>query len=310
MNLDYICLVEEIVSDSETTAVNLALSPGGSAANTIYGLARLGIKTSFVGAIGDDAEGKKLLRNFKAAGVDTAHIRIKRGATTGLAFCFSSKQGQRAIYVLPGANNLLDADDVDLTYINRAQIVHFSSFAHEKQLNLQIELASNLTSSTKLSLSPGTLYARKGLKALTPLLEHSYIVFLNDDEIKLLTGKDFKAGAELLLKLGCHIVVVTLGKGIPLNDSRRVISYIRTQDSEYQVTTADKALASIESTGAGDAFACGFLFGILNNKTLYECGILGDIVARFAIKAPGGRKGFPTLTQLSSAYLKRTGAHI
>jgi len=307
MNLDYICRVEETLNDGETMVTDFTPSPGGSAANTIYGLAKLGIKTGFVGTVGNDAEGRRLVRNLKAVGIDTSHIRVKKDAKTGLAFCFSDKKGRRAIYLLSGANSLLDSQDIDIAYLSRSQIVHLSSFAHDKQLRLQIEVTGNLQSSTKLSLAPGTLYASKGLKVLTPLLERAHITFLNREEIELLTGKDFRTGAKTLLALGCHIVVVTLGRGIALSDGKKATSYIGTTETEYHITSIEEAPKDIESTGAGDAFACGFLFGMLKNKTPSECGLLGDIVARFVISAPGGRKGFPSLEQLLRAYLNRVG---
>lgn len=307
MNLDYICRVEETLNDGETTVTDFTHSPGGSAANTIYGLAKLGIKTGFVGAVGNDAEGRRLIRNLKAVGTDTSHICVKKDAGTGLAFCFSDKKGRRAIYLLPGANSLLDSQDIDITYLSRPRIVHLSSFAHDKQLHLQIEVARSLKTPTKLSLAPGTLYASKGLKILTPLLERAHIIFLNREETELLTGRDFKTGAGALIALGCKTVVVTLGRGVTLSDGKKITSYIRTTEMEYQITSIDEVPDDIESTGAGDAFACGFLFGMLNNRTPDECGLLGDIVARFVISAPGGRKGFPNLEQLSRAYLNRAG---
>lgn len=310
MNLDYICRVGETVEDGEATITRFVPSPGGSAANTIYGLARLGIRTGFIGTVGNDAEGKVLVRSFRTAGVDTSHICVKSGTKTGLAFCFSDSKGRRAIYLLPGANALLSEEDLDIAYLNRARIVHFSSFAGDEQFRLQIKTAQSLADHVKLSLAPGMLYASRGLKSLAPLLGRSYIVFLNREEVRLLTGKDFKAGAEVLLGTGCQTVVVTLGKGVARSGGRRLNSYIRTRETEHFVIAKGIEAKDIESTGAGDAFACGFLFGMLREKPLDECGILGDIVARSVISVPGGRKGFPALKQLSRAYVKQTGKQL
>jgi sugar/nucleoside kinase (ribokinase family) len=60
----------------------------------------------------------------------------------------------------------------------------------------------------------------------------------------------------------------------------------------------------MDTIGAGDAFACGFLYGVVNSKGLEECGRLGDIVAQFSISQTGARKGLPTLKQLASRYLE------
>jgi sugar/nucleoside kinase (ribokinase family) len=79
------------------------------------------------------------------------------------------------------------------------------------------------------------LYAAKGLKALKPLLERAHIVFMNLEEVECLTGKDFKGGARELIKSGCRIVVVTLGKGLPRGKTGRITAYIRSGEKEYEV---------------------------------------------------------------------------
>ena len=80
LNIDHIYKLEHILDDGEAVVEEAASSPGGSAANTIYGLARLGITTGFTGVIGDDAEGEIMLHDFQKVGVDTSQIRLKHGA--------------------------------------------------------------------------------------------------------------------------------------------------------------------------------------------------------------------------------------
>jgi len=190
MNVDHLYRVDETVADGEQLVRDSASLPGGSAANTIYGLAKLGVKTGFVGAVGTDEDGKDLIEDLKAVGVDTGGVRSKQGIRTGSTICFSDKLGKRALYVSPGANNLLSSEDIDLAYINQAQLVHLSSFADGRQFALQVGLLKETGGSVKVSLAPGMLYATKGLKALTPLLEKTYIVFVNRGEMEQLTGRD------------------------------------------------------------------------------------------------------------------------
>ena len=302
LNVDNIYQVERILEDGEAVIQDLAVFPGGSAANTIYGLARLGVNTGFAGAIGDDAEGKVLLKDFQKAGVDSTQIKTKPGAKTGSVFCLSDRLGRRSLYVLPGANSLLTTDDLDLDYLNQAEILHLSSFADDRQFKMSLELAERLDSSVKISFSPGALYAARGLKALAAILARTYILFTNQSEIHQLTGEEFKAGAKSCLKQGCHLVVVTLGKGAS-HETGMTTSYIRTAENEYLVEPGSKNVVSTtDTTGAGDAFATGFLYGILKGKKLDECGCLGDIVARFSIAKTGARQGLPTLDELSQHY--------
>jgi len=307
MNIDRLYRVDKLVIDGEQLVTDSVSVPGGSAANTIYGLAKLGVKTGFVGAVGEDEAGEQLLYDFNTAAVDTSQVKVKDIAT-GSTICFSDKLGRRAIYVSPGANSLLNSKDIDLAYFTRAKIVHLTSFVDDRQFKLQIEVARRLKNSVKFGFSPGMLYIAKGLKVLEPLFESAHIVFMNRDEIEKLTGKGFKAGARGLAKLGCRVVVVTLGKGIAKGKSAMVTTHICDRDKEYEIESQRLSLKSrLETTGAGDAFAAGFLFGFLKDKEVEECGLLGNIMAGFTIAKAGARTGLPTLAQLSQKYFEHSG---
>jgi len=301
LNIDHIYKVERILDDGETVVVDAGSSPGGSAANTIYGLAKLGLKTGFSGVVGDDDDGRILLRDFQQAGVDTTRIRVKTGAKTGAVLCLSDKLGRRSLYVLPGANNRLTIDDLDLRHINQARMLHLSSFADDRQFQVSLELIERLDSSVKLSFAPGALYAIKGIDTLAPILKRTYLLFINQSEIRQLTGKDVIAGAESCLRQGCQKVVVTLGKGRKLRKANAV-AYIRDAEHEYIIEPTPDIPVEVDTTGAGDAFAAGFLYGLLKGKSLKECGRLGNIIAQASVSQIGAREGLPTLAELAQRY--------
>lgn len=309
MNMDLLYRVERILSDGEAAVEEFRACPGGSAANTIYALAKLGVQTGFVSALGDDEAGRVLLEDFQSVGVDISQITIKKGARTGSVLGLTDKEGNRALYVLPGANSLLTEQDVDLEYLNRAKLIHLSSLVDDTQFDLQKRLLGNLSPQSKVSFAPGALYAAKGLDALTPLLKRTDILFLNRDEVQKLTGEELGAGAHRCLERGCQTVVVTLGKGMATEGhGHRAICYIATADQSYLVEAqAIQEQENEETTGAGDAFAAGFLYGILRGKELEECGHVGDIMARFSIGSIGARTGLPSLAQLSQTYEKLRG---
>jgi ribokinase len=308
MNMDHLYRVNELVVDGEQLVGGIESLPGGSAANTVYGLAKLGVKAGFVGAVGIDAAGGTLIKDFKVAAVDTSQIIIKQEEKTGATICLSDRLGGRGIYVSPGANSLLNPEDIDLAYLNQARMVHLSSFADDRQFKLQVNVTKKLATSVTVSLAPGMLYVSRGLKALVPLLKRAHIVFMNRDEIRRLTGGSFRVGAKRLVKSGCRVVVVTLGKGIAKGKGAVVTAYIYDGKKEYEVESEKiRPKAALETTGAGDAFAAGFLFGFLKGKSIEECGLLGDIMSGFAIKEVGARKGLPSLSQLSKKYLERLG---
>jgi len=300
LNIDHIYKVERILEDGEALVLDAGSFPGGSAANTIYGLAKLGVKTGFCGVVGDDDYGKILLQDFQKVRVNTSTIKVKRGAKTGSVLCLSDKLGRRSLYVLPGANNQLTIADLDLAYLNQAKMLHLSSFADNAQFEVLLQLMDKLDLTAKLSFAPGALYAVKGLKALAPILNRTYILFINQSEMQQLTGKDVITGAESCLRQGCQRVVVTLGTGQKLKKAT-AIGYIRDSENEYVIKPRGIG-AGMDTTGAGDAFAAGFLYGLLKGKGLEECGRLGNIVAQFCIAKMGAREGLPTLDELAQRY--------
>ncbi len=307
LNIDHIYKVERILDDGEAVVEEVGYFTGGSAANTIYGLAKLEIVTGFTGAIGDDDEGRLIIGDFEKVGVDTSQIVVKRGVKTGSALCLSERSGKRSIYVIPDANSLLTEHDLDPAYINRANLLHLSSFVDNRQFRLSLELVNKLAPSVRVSFSPGELYVARGLKALAPILARTGILFINRNEVKKLTGEDFNKGAKACIEQGCRVVVVTLGraKGLTGDKASSAVCYIRDAGSEYLIEPVNRAeTIAIDTTGAGDAFAAGFLYGLLNDKGLKECGRLGDITARFCIGKFGARQGLPTPTQLAQKYFE------
>ncbi|MFC1860077.1 carbohydrate kinase family protein [Chloroflexota bacterium] len=306
LNIDHLYRVEHILDDGEAVVNEAKSLPGGSAANTIYGLAKLGVNTGYTGVISDDGAGKILLQDFHKAGVDTSQIRVKPETKTGSVLCLSDSLGKRSLYVIPGANSLLTINDLELTYINQAKWLHLSSFADDQQLEVLLELMRRLDSSVKLSFAPGVLHSIKEVTILGPILNRAHLLFVNQREIQHLTGKGVITGAENCLKQGCHMVIVTLGKGMKLElGSRTVtaIAYVRDTKNEYAIEpTSQDAVSEVDATGAGDAFAAGFLYGLLKNKEPHECGCLGDTMARFSLTKLGARKGLPTLTELAQRY--------
>ncbi len=306
LNIDHIYRVERILEDGEAVVNESASSPGGSAANTIYCLAKLGVSAGFTGVVGGDEGGKILVQDFQDVSVDVSQIRVKSEAKTGSVLCLSDKLGRRSLYVVPGANNLLTTDDLDLTYINQSQWLHLSSFADDRQFEVLLELVDRLASSVKLSFAPGVLHSIKELAVLGPILNRTHLLFANQREMRHLTGEDVIAGAETCLRQGCRTVVVTLGQGMKLELGHRTVTavaYIRDAENEYAIEPSHQDMISeVDATGAGDAFAAGFIYGLLKGKGPSECGSLGDIMARFSLSRLGARQGLPSFDELAQRY--------
>lgn len=302
LNADLILRTNEIIKDGESQIKEIATVPGGSAANTIYGLAKLGLKTGFIGIVGKDQNGKMLLDSYRKVGTDIGHIKSTKMAKTGCVLCLSDLLGNRSMYIYPGANKLLSLVESDYNYAAGTTILHLSSFANPQQFQLQLILLDKVKNDVKVSFSPGMLYATTGLEHLKTIFSRTHILFLNKDEIEVMTGKSFAKGAAECQRAGCEIVVVTFGRGI-VHHNNRICCYIRTGDSEYYIKTAPLiGSKNLETTGAGDAFMTGFLFSYFVKANLENCGRAGDTMARFAIAKTGARKGFPSLEQLKAKY--------
>lgn len=291
LNFDRLFKVEKIAErGTEVNVVDELGSPGGSAANTIYGLAKLGIGSGFIGAVGNDLEGERILDDFTKAGVDTSRITVIDGVRTGIVMGFVDEVGERALYVSPGANNEITAENVELEYLEGSKIIQLSSFVGDSQFKIQEEVCKSLSGKVKVSLCPGALYARRGMEQLRPMLESSDLVFLNKTEIEDLTGKGYVEGSNELLGLGCQIVVVTLAEEGCL---------VMNKNGEHIVPA--EAKKAVDTTGAGDSFATGFLYGFLKGKSPEQCGRIGNMVSSKCIEAIGARACLPIEEELQSS---------
>jgi len=287
LNMDKLYSVNRIAKEEEESFITgFKESPGGSAANTAVGLTRLGLKTGYMGKVSNDREGKLLLKSFKKEGVDMGGVMISREGRSGVVIGFVDKEGDRALYVDPGVNDTIEFREINLGYAGSAQFLHLTAFVGEKPFEAQKRLVEALHD-IKVSLDPGDLYARKGLKALKPLIKRTFVAFLNEKEMKLLTGKGYREGSKILLNTGISVVAVKLGK---------MGSYV-TDGKEAHLVEPYKVKV-IDTTGAGDAFCAGFLYGLIKNKDLYKCGRLGNFVASRCIMEMGAREGLPKLSDL------------
>ena len=309
LNVDHLYRVDQIVTDGETAVREFLQSPGGSAANTIYGLARLGISSGFVGAVGADEIGRMIKEDLGSAGIDTSRITTKQSEQTGTVLCLTDSRGGRALYVSPASNGLLRWRDIDITYFNQADLIHMSSFVDNAQLEIQKRLAGRLTPNTKLSFAPGAMYVSRGMDQLVPILSRTDVLFLNEAELWTLTAYDMFDGAKACSNIGCRIVVVTLGAGKSFAEDKCYTCYIHTKEQDYFVENlATSSSPVVDTTGAGDAFAAGFLYGLTLQYDLQTCGQFGNILASFSIMQMGGRSGLPSIPDFLKEYDHYYGA--
>jgi ribokinase len=284
LNVDKLFKVNRLAKAEEESFIeDYAEACGGSAANTAVGLARLGCKVGFIGKVGCDREGDLLIQDFCREGVNTAGVVRSEQGKSGSVLGFVNKKGARALYINSGVNDTITLDEVNARYASQAQFLHLTSFVGEKSLQTQKKLLDAMPDSVKVSFDPGALYARKGYAAIEPILKRTYVLMPNAIELKLLTGEiDYRKGADFMVERGAKIVAVKLGSdGCYVTDGR--------ERHVVEVFT----VKVVDTTGAGDAFCAGFLYGLINGKSLFECGRLGNFVASRCVMKMGARAGLP-----------------
>lgn len=288
LNLDRIMIVDKIPkADEEGYIMSVEHHPGGSAANTVCGLTRLGLKCGYIGKIGSDEEGKILLDDMKNEGIDTSGIKLCKGIS-GTALCFVDGSGNRAMLIAPGVNDTIGIEDIDPSYIKGIKFLHLTSFickSSDKSFETQKRILNE--TDADISFDPGQLYSERGLEKTKEIIRRSKVIFPSEHEVTLLTGCDYREGCEVLLSAGVEIVACTRGeKGCYVTDGR----------SEYDIPS--QKVNVTDTTGAGDAFDAGFLYGLQKGKDLHECGVLGNKVASFCIQKKGTRDGLPKIEAL------------
>lgn len=293
LNVDKLYKVNKIAGpEEEGFIISCQETCGGSAANTIVGLARLGCKVGFIGKVAMDREGKMLVEDFHKENVDTNGVICAKAGRSGKVMGFVDEKGDRALYVDPGVNDTIELEEIHRAYASRTEFLHLTSFVGEKSFETQKKLVESLPENVKVSLDPGALYARKGIRQLRPIITRSFVVMPNAKEIALLTGEeDYVAGAEKLLKIGVKVVAVKLGS---------MGCYVTNGIENYHIEAFKVPV--VDTTGAGDAFCAGFLYGLLKNKSLYECGRIGNFVASRCIMEMGARAGLPRLEDLKPLF--------
>ena len=285
LNVDTLLKVDKIAGAEEESFIQeYTEACGGSAANTIVGLARLGCSVGFLGKIADDHEGQLQVDCFQKEGVNTDGIIHSSKGKSGVCLGFVDRKGARALYINPGVNDFIEFREIQAPYITDTQFIHLSSFVGEKSFRAQKKLMSFLPDTVKVSFDPGSLYAQKGLSAIEPIIQNSFVMMPNTVELKLLTGEtSIPEGAQKLIEMGVQIVAVKMGdKGCYVSNG------------EEKMTLQPYKVPVVDTTGAGDAFDAGFLYGLVHNRTLEDCGKLGNFVASRSVMKMGARDGLPT----------------
>ncbi|MCB1072655.1 MAG: adenosine kinase [Chlamydiales bacterium] len=262
-----------ILSKSETVS---KMVPGGSGANVSKGLAQLGEKCALIGKVGDDDKGEYYTKKLQDYGVISL---FKKGTLpTGEAICLITPDGERTFRTYLGASHSL----TDLTFDKELfthKIRHFHLEGYQlvdQDLVLRmLKLAKKANVTISIDLANVEIVRRNEQFIREILKNYIDIVFCNEREAKALTGLSASESCDMLAKL-CDIAVVTM--------SERG-SWIRRGDTKVYMEAL--SVKAIDTTGAGDLYASGFLHGYLQGYPLKDCAWIAAFVSSHVVKRIG-----------------------
>lgn len=240
---------------------NLIFETGGGATNTAVGFTRLGFRTAFVGRIGShDTRGHAIVETLKHEGVDTSLVIRDPRRMTAYSLIMLTPKGERTIFVQRGASAEFRVNEIPFARM-QANWWYITSLSGNMAV-LRALIGQARQRGIRVALNPGAGELSKGWRTLMPLLRHVDITFINDEEARTLAGPRSKTDEHAFRALCWNLpglVVVTRGS--------RGASVC---DAEHQYISQTHRIALVNTTGAGDAFGCGFLAGYIKYK--------GDIV--------------------------------
>lgn len=257
---------------------------GGSAANTIAGVAGFGGKAGFVGRIRDDQLGAVFALDLRSLGVEFDVPPAADGPQTGRCLILVTPDAQRTLNTYLGAGGDLGPDDVDASMVARAQITYLEGYlwdppAAKEAFRKASDIAHASGRKIAFSLSDSFCVDR-WREEFIQLAEHEIdVLFANEDEIKSLYQTASFDDALQHVRGHCEIAALTR------SDKGSVV----VSGDEVHVIDAEPAKSVVDTTGAGDLYAAGFLFGLSRGLDLYVCGQLGSIAASEVISHMGAR---------------------
>ena len=258
---------------------------GGSAANTLAGLAALGSRCAFIGQVADDQLGEVFAHDVRAGGISFATPVRAGDPPTARCLIFVSPDGQRTMNTYLGASQFLPADALDEAVIADAEVLYLEGYLWDPEepraaMRRAIDAARGAGRKVAFTLSDAFVISRHG-DDFRALIEGGLIdiLFANHIELAALTGlDDLNAGiAALSGKVGTLVV------------TRGADGAVAARGSERCEVPAQPVAHVVDTTGAGDLFAAGFLHGHVNGRDLRDCLTLGSICAAEIISHYGAR---------------------
>lgn len=250
---------------------------GGSVPNTIAGIQQLGISTGFVGRVGTDAVGQFFEGDLKGMGVNTMMIH-DADMPTGTCLSLISPDGERTMATCLGATGLFSADELNEDVFKGYGICHIDGYLLQNHALIEkaMQLAHKAGVAISLDLGSYNVVA-DNLEFLQRVIpQYASVVFANEEEAKAYTNMEPEQALEVIASQVDYAVVKVGAKG----------SFIKHAGEKIFVKPLP-GCNCIDTTGAGDLYASGFLFGLASGKGIAECGRIGALVSGNVVEVVG-----------------------
>lgn len=257
---------------------------GGSAGNTMACYNSFGGKGAYIGKVANDELGDTFADSLKNMGVEYNTERLTEGPSTGRCMILVTPDGERTMNTYLGAAVELTPDDIDPDFIAKAKVTYLEGYLYDPPHAMEAFIKASRAAHeagrrVALTLSDPFCVDRHR-EAFKDLVSHHVdILFANEEEIKSLYEVSTVEEAINIVKDQCAIVAVTMSEK----------GSIITNAGHQQHVAAEPDVQVVDSTGAGDAYAAGFLYGFVNDMSMEQCGRLGSIAAAEVITQMGPR---------------------
>ncbi len=252
---------------------------GGSAANTIHGLAKLGMETAFIGSVGKDETGRFFEEDLKNSGITP--ILFYSDTASGISNVMISPDGERTLGTFLGAALELGPEMLSKENFEGYDILHVEGYLVQNHALLETILKLAKEAGLKVSLDLASYnVVEDNLDFLHDMVKNYVdIVFANEEESKAFTGKEPEGALDDIARLTDIAVVKVGSKGSMVKQGETVtkISPIKAR--------------AVDTTGAGDLYASGFLYGLANNLGFEKAGYVGSLLSGTVIEVVGAKFG-------------------
>jgi len=289
-------LIDEQQSRNLLSAIsksNSVFVPGGSCGNTMSAIAVLGGKSIYTYVVSDDMYGRLFENKIVDRGVKSKVIKKDFGLT-GTSIILTTKDAERTMLTHLGVCREFTKDDVDYSLLSESQVFHCTGYeldteSQKEALFESMSRAKKFNKKISFDIADPFCVSRNESEIKDLIKNYINILFGNQEEIKMLSKvNDPIEGGKKVVEMGAEIVIVKVGKEG---------SYVVTKDNVYKIPVY-KVENPLDSTGCGDIYAGGFLYGLTNNYSIDKCGHIASYFASRIITVPGVQFELLNITEI------------